>query len=270
MSAHRRNLARQLVAFGIALTLVALLAAGPTAAETVQQEGIRLSFRGALEPRALPRSRPVPVRISLRAGIGGADGQPLPQLRHLSIAINRLGHLDAAGLPVCHLNQVQPATTKDALAACRGSLVGTGRFSASVQITEQVPYPSRGRIDAFNGRYHGRPAILLHIYGTKPTPASYTLPLTIGHARGNFGIVLSTSLARTTPSAGRVTGLSLRLGRTFTLHGRRHSYLSASCPAPRGSSFASFPFVRARLAFADRAVALTVRRSCGVSEPGSG
>ncbi len=253
----------------LALAL-ALLAAAPSAAETLQQEGIRLSFGGAIEPRALPRSRPVPVRLSLRAGIGGADGQPLPRLRHLAIAINRLGHLDAAGLPVCHFDQVQPATTANALAACGGALVGSGRFSASVHITEQVPYPSRGRIVAFNGRYHGHPAILLHVYGTSPTPASYTLPLTIGHAHGVFGIVLRTSVARTTPSAGRVTGLSLQLGRSYSFHGRRHSYLSASCPAPRGSRFASFPFVRARLGFAGRAVAVTVRRSCGVSEPGSG
>jgi hypothetical protein len=270
MSRRRGHLAPVLAVLLLAAALASLGAAAPTGAETVQQEGIRLSFRGALEPRALPRVRPAPVRLSLRAGIGGADGQPLPQLRHLSIAINRLGHLDAAGLPVCRLDQVQPATTKAALVACGGSLVGTGRFAASVQIPEQVPYPSRGRIDAFNGRYHGRPAILLHVYGTKPTPASYTLPLTIGHGRGRFGIVLSTSLARTTPSAGRVTGLSLQLGRTYAFHGRRHSYLSASCPAPRGSSFASFPFVRARLGFADRAVGLTVRRSCGVSEPESG
>jgi hypothetical protein len=250
--------------------LLTLLAAAPTAAETVQQEGIRLSFRGDLQPRALPRSRPAPVRIALRAGIGGADGQPLPQLRHLSIAISRVGRLDASGLPVCHLSQIQPATTADALAACGGSLVGTGRFSASVQIPEQVPYPSRGRIDAFSGRFHGRPAILLHVYGTSPIPASYTLPLTIGRARGAFGIVLRSSIARTTPSAGRVTGLSLELGRSFRAGGRRHSYLSASCPAPPGSRFASFPFVRARLGFADRALDLTVHRSCGVSESGNG
>jgi hypothetical protein len=253
-----------------AALLLALLAAAPGAAETVQQEGIRLSFSGALQPRALPRTRPVPVRISLRAGIGGADGQPLPQLRRISIAINKFGRLDAAGLPVCHLAEIQPATAEDALAACRGSLVGTGRFSASVQIPEQVPYPSRGRIDAFSGRYHGRPAILLHVYGTVPISTSYTLPLTIGRGHGEFGIVLRTSLARTTPSAGRVTGLSLVLGRTYTFHGRRHSYLSGSCPAPPRSGFASFPLVRARLGFADRALDLTVRRSCAVSEPGSG
>jgi hypothetical protein len=258
--------AAQLGAAPLLALLLALLAAIPTTAETVQQEGIRLSFRGSFEPRALPRARPAPVRIALRAGIGGADGQPLPQLRHLSFAINRVGQLDAGGLPVCHLDQIQPATSAAALASCGGSLVGTGRFSASVQIPEQVPYPSRGRIEAFNGRYHGQPAILLHVYGTVPVPASYTLPLRISRERGSFGIVLRTSLARTTPSAGRVTGLSLSLGRSFTAGGRRHSYLSASCPAPRDSRFASLPLVRARLGFTDRAVDVTVQRSCSVSE----
>lgn len=271
MSGSRKRAAPPLTAAALLLSaLLALLAAAPGGAETVQQDGIRLSFRGELQPRKLPRSRPAPVRISLRAGIGSADGQPLPQLRRLEIAINRVGRLDASGLPVCHFAQVQPATTADARAACRGSLVGSGRFSASVQIPEQVPYPSRGRIDAFSGRYHGRPAILLHVFGTDPIAASYTLPLTIHRGRGEYGIVLRTSLARTTPSAGRVTGLSLNLGRTYTFQGRRHSFLSASCPAPRGSGFASFPFVRARLGFADRGLDLTVQRSCAVSERGGG
>ncbi|HYC81866.1 MAG TPA: hypothetical protein VEB65_08770 [Solirubrobacterales bacterium] len=264
----RRRLAAALPL--LAALLLALLAAAPGGAETIQQDGVRLSFRGSLVPRELPRARPAPARISLQAGIGGVDGAPLPQLRRLEIALNRVVRIDASGLPVCHLAEIQPATTADARAACGASLVGGGRFAASVQIPEQVPYPSRGRIDAFSGRYHGRPAILLHVYGTEPAPASYTLPLTIERGRGEFGTVLRTSLARTTPAAGRVTGLSLDLGASYASGGRRYSYLSASCPAPGGSRFADIPFVRTRLGFADRAVEMTVRRSCRVSEPRGG
>ncbi len=246
------------------LLAVAVLAAAPAAGETIQQEGIRLSFGGKLEPRSLPREASAPVRIGLRVGIAGAGGQPLPQLQRLQIAINKFGRLDTTGLPVCHLAQVQPASTEAALRNCRAALVGSGSFAASVHIAEQVPYPSRGRIVAFNGRYHGRPAVLLHVYGRRPVPTSYTLPLTISHTSGTYGIVLRTSLAKTTPSAGRVTALSLRLGRTYTYRGRRHTYLAASCPAPSGFSVATFPFVRARLGFADRAFDVTVERSCGV------
>src|ERR1700742_519313 len=164
----------------LAAILLALLSVAPGAAETVQQDGVRLAFRGTVSPPELPRSQPAPAQISLRAGIGGVGGAALLRLRRLEIALNRVVRIDASGLPVCHLAEVQPATTDDARAACGDSLVGTGRFSASVQIPEQVPYPSRGRIEAFNGRYHGRPAVLLHVYGTAPIPASYTLPLTIG------------------------------------------------------------------------------------------
>ncbi|MGD9734821.1 MAG: hypothetical protein AB7V58_04315 [Solirubrobacterales bacterium] len=261
---------RPLIAPPVLAVLLALLAAATGAAETVQQDGVRLAFRGAISPPQLPRSRPAPARISLRAGIGGVGGASLPRLRQLEIALTRAVRIDASGLPVCHLDQVQPASTADARAACGGSLVGGGRFSASVQIPEQAPYPSRGRIDAFSGRYRGRPAILLHVYGTDPIPASYTLPLTIGRGGGEFGLVLRTSLVGTTPSAGRVTGISLALGASYAYRGRRHSYLSATCPAPRGARFAAFPFARTRLGFADRAVELTVRRSCRVSEPASG
>lgn len=254
----------------LAALLVVPLLVSSSAAETVQQEGIRLSFRGSLRPRALPRATPVPVRIGFHAGIGGADGQPLPRLRRLQIAINRVGRLDAGGLPVCHLVQIQPASSEDARKACGGSLVGGGRFVARVRLPETTPYPSRGRIDAFSGRYRGRPVVFLHVYGRQPVPSSYTLPLFVGHAHGRFGIVLRTSVAANTPSAGRATSISLHLGRTYVAGGRRRSFLSATCPAPPGSRFASFPFVRTRLGFADRSVAVTVRRSCGVSGPAGG
>jgi hypothetical protein len=266
LSGRRRAIAPALLA---ALFLV-LLAAAPGGAETVQQDGVRLSFHGGMDPAELPRSRPAPAQITLRAGIGGVGKTPLPRLRQLEIALNRVVRIDSTGLPVCRLAQVQPASTEAARAACGGSLVGSGQFSAAVRIPETVPYPTRGRVDAFNGRYRGRPAILLHVYGRHPVPGSFTLPLTIGRNRGELGLVLRTSLAGTLPSAGRVTGLSLELGRSYTYRGKRHSYLSASCPASRGADFAEFPFVRTRLGFADRAVELTVRRSCRVSESGSG
>ena len=56
--------------------------------------------------------------------------------------------------------------------------------------------PRSGRL-GFNSRPHGRPAILAHVYGAQPAPASYTLPFVIEErAKGTFGIVLSASLFR--------------------------------------------------------------------------
>jgi hypothetical protein len=56
---------------------------------------------------------------------------------------------------------------------------------------------------------------------------------------------------------------SLDLHRELTYRGRRHSYLSASCPAPAGFPGATFTFARASLGFADgRTLATTLVRDC--------
>jgi len=83
--------------------------------------------------------------------------------------------------------------------------------------------------------------------------------------RGTFGTVLTASLPQVTASSSYITGLSLTLGRNFTSHGKRRSYLSAGCPAPKGFSAAVFPFARASFSFAkQKTVTSTLTRSCGV------
>jgi hypothetical protein len=248
------------------LALLALVAWAPAGrAETVQSEGIRIGFSGGLAPRSLPRDAPgAAIHLAVDARIGGADGAPLPRLRRIALGVTSAGRIDPAGLPVCHLSQLQPATTEQALAACGPARVGTGLFAAQVRLDEQAPYPSRGRIVAFNGRYHGRPAILLHVFGPEPVPTSYTLPLTISHSAGTFGTVLSTSIAAGTPSAGRITRLSLNIGRTFSYRGHPRAYLSAVCPAPPRVGSTRFPVLRTELGFAGRDLSFTVSRGCGV------
>ena len=231
-------------------------------AEVVQSGHLRISFRGALTPRALPRRGSAPVRVAVAAEIASTDGRQLPQLRQIAIAINRSGHFDPRGLPVCHLREIQPATTANALEACRRSLVGQGHFSAKVLLSQQAPFPSAGKIFAFNGVLHGKPAILAHVYGTDPVPVSYTLPFEIRPSRGTYGTVLHASLPAVTGNSGYITGLSLALGRTFSSGGRKRSYLSAGCPAPTGFPGAVFPFARASFGFGGKTLTSTLTRSC--------
>jgi hypothetical protein len=245
-----------------------LLALGLTAlaqAEITQKGNLRVSFDGKLTPHTLPRQGAAPVKVSVGAKIATADGANPPQLRKITIAINRNGRFEPKGLPLCSLRDIQPTTTEDALRACRASLVGEGSFSAKVLLPQQAPFPSAGKVYAFNGRYRGAPAILAHVYGTEPIPTSYTIPFAIGAAKGTFGTVLSASLPQVTSEWGYVTGLSMTLGRTFTSHGQRRSYLSAGCPAAKGFPGATFPFAKASFAFARKGtLSSTLTRSCGV------
>lgn len=247
-----------------ALTALAALATFAQA-ETIQRGDLRVSFQGQLTPHSLPRSSAAPVRVSVAARIASTDAKTPSQLRTIELAINRYGRLSTKGLPVCGLEQIQPATTADALALCRRSLVGKGSFSAKILLKGQAPFPSSGEVFAFNGTYNGHPAILAHVYGTDPAPTSYTIPFVIDRARGTFGTTLKASLPEATSKAGYVTGLSLTLGRTFTARGKRGSYLSASCPAPKGFPGAVFSFAKARFGFTGgQSLAKTLTRSCDV------
>jgi len=230
-------------------------ASSASASEVTQRGGIRASFQGRLAPARLPRHGRVPVRASVGVKMIAVGGHSPPQLRRIEIAINRNGHFSPGAVPVCHLSDIQPATTKAALAACRPSLVGEGTFSARVLLPEQVPFPSTGKVYAFNARWHGHPAILAHVYGTEPLPVSYTLPFELVSRRGTFGTLLRSSLPSVTGNSGYITSIALTLGR-----GR---FLTAGCPAPPGFRMALFPFARADLAFAGgRGLDQTLTRSC--------
>jgi len=230
-----------------------------SASEVSQSGGVRVSFQGNLAPRALPRRGSRPVVASIGARVVPLHGRTPPQLRRIEIAVNRNGHFSPGALPACRLDEIQPATTTAALAACRRSLVGEGHFSARVLIPEQTQFPSAGRVYAFNARWHGRPAILAHVYGTEPVPVSYTLPFELLPRHGTFGTVLRASLPAVTGNSAYITGLSLTFGRGP----RARGYVTAGCPAPAGSSLATFPFARVSFAFAGaRKIGSTLVRSC--------
>ncbi|HET8566775.1 MAG TPA: hypothetical protein VFL77_09920 [Solirubrobacterales bacterium] len=244
--------------------VAAALALGSLAqADTVQNGSIRVAFSGNIAPRILPRRGKAPIKVSVGTKVIPLKGKPAPQMRRLEIAINRNGVIDTQGLPVCPLHVLQPSTTTDALHNCRGSLVGEGLFEAKVLLKGQASFPSKGKLYAFNSRVHGRPAILAHVYGTQPAPASFTLIFEIRRSRGTFGTVLTSSLPEVTANSGYVTGLSLTLGKQFSSHGHRQSYASAGCPAPKGFPGAVFPFARATVSFAGgKKVSHVMTRSC--------
>jgi hypothetical protein len=250
-------------ALSVLAFLLALALPPATGAEVVQRGHLRVAFEGELTPHLLPRSGSAPVSVTVGAKISATAGPVPPRLRRISIAINRYGHLTPGGLPVCRVEQIQPATTKGALEACRRSLVGEGSFSANVLLPEQAPFPSYGKVYAYNGTYNGGPAILAHVYGTEPAPTSYTLPFQVARTKGTYGTLLSASLPQVTSEWGYVTGLSLTLDRTFSFRGERRGYVSASCPAPTGFALATFPLAHSTFAFTGGVrLSATLSRSC--------
>ena len=69
---------------------------------------------------------------------------------------------------------------------------------------------------------------------------------------------------------GYVTGISLTSAAASRYRGKRHSYLSAGCPAPQGFPGAVFPFARASFGFAGGKPLTTLTRSCKGEVSGDG
>ncbi len=241
-----------------------LLGVGTIAhAEVVQGGNARVHFGGKLTPKVLPRRSPTPVDVSVQAKISTPGGGLPEQLRTVSLSINRFGHLDATGMPLCSMRRLRATTSVEAIEACGSSLVGEGSFAATVLLSEQAPFPSSGKVYAFNGRYDGHQAILAQVYGSRPTPTTFLLPFRITHSKGTFGTTFKATMPQFAADAGYVTGLSLTLGRSYTARGERRSFLTARCPVPKGFSSAVFPLARGDFEFASgRSVRSTVTRSC--------
>lgn len=249
----RSRKARALLLASAALATAAL--ASPSSAEVAQKQGVRVTVKGALSPTKLPRKGSAPVGVSVAGRIDALQAGTLPQLKALSIAINSAGKLDVKGIPHCRINHINPSTTQQALAMCRSSLIGEGSFSADVVLPEQSPFPSKGKLLAFNGTIGRRPAIFAHVYGTEPLSTSYVFAFKVKQAKGTFGTILETSFPKATGDWGYITGISLNL--------KRSKFMQAGCPAPAGFDKVAFPLVRASFDF-DGGLRLssTLTRSC--------
>ncbi len=235
------------------------------AAELTARGDLFVKFSGGIAPTALPRADRAPITVSISGTVRTLSGERPPALRQMAIAINRGGRIDTEGLPVCHRNQIEPSTTRLALARCGPALVGRGSFLADLAFPDQAAFPTRGRILAFNAVVDGKRAIFAHVYGPKPAPITRIIVFHISESRGTFGTVITGSLPASEIRYGYLKRISLSLHRTFDYRGQRRSYLSAACEAPPGFPGAVFPFAHVSMAFADgRSLASTLTRSCKV------
>lgn len=236
----------------VVAVLLACLPAGVAAARQFVQEGnLRVAFDAQLRPHALPRERDAPVTVQLAGAIRTTDGSTPPQLRQISIAMNRAGIVSVAGLPTCHPPELQQTSTEAALAQCRSALVGRGHFAANVNFSGAPVFPARGTVLVFNNSSAQRPGLLLHLYGSSPVRAAFVLPFKITrNSKGKFGTVFSTRIPRLASDRGYVTDIDLTIGRKYRYQGKQRSFISASCAAPAGFPGAFYELAKATFSFA--------------------
>ncbi len=238
---------------------------GPaSASEIVQNDNLRLTVDGRLSPQKLPRKGVAPISVSLGWGVATTDGTPPPKLKTLRIEINRAGRFDLTGLPTCPYAKIQPASTARALANCRPALVGRGSFSALIALAGQESYVAKGEMLVFNGRVGKKPVLFGQIYYPRPFANSFVIPFRLSQLRkGRYGTALTATMPSALSAWGSLTTIEMRLSRSYRYEGQRRSFLSASCPAPKGFAEALFPMTRTSFDFVGgQSESLTLIRSC--------
>jgi hypothetical protein len=250
--------------FIAAVWATALLGAAIARGEVEVNGNLRLGFDARFTPHSLPRDRDVPVTVSVSGTVRTTDGSRPPQLRRMTIAVNRYGRMSVRGLPTCEPGLLESTSTEIALARCHRALVGRGRFGANVELPNAATFPVQGRMLAFNGRARGEPVILLHIHGSNPVEATVVLTFEIKHVRkGRFGTVLTTKIPRIASDLGYVTDVALSFGRKYRFAGEPRSFISARCAAPDGFPGAIFTFAKGSFFFAGgKRIDTTVVRDC--------
>jgi len=258
---------RRLRALALLALLAGLLAATASVvrAELSASGNLFITFDGGIEPEALPRDERAPIAVWIAGRVRTLSGEKPPSLREITIGLHRDGHLENRGLPTCRRDQIDLASSSEALRVCRDALVGTGVYRARTTFPEQSQTPSLGRILAFNAKIGGRSVVLGHVYGNDPAPTSDIIVFEITHPSGTFGTVLHGTLPESLTRWGYLKRISLRLQRKYTYRGEQLSYMSAPCRAPRGLNKAAFKFAYASMLFDDgRMLSSKLTRTCRV------
>ncbi len=254
---------------GALTAAVAVLACASLAHASVIQEGnVRITVLSQILPYKLPRRGTAPIAVFVSGHLSEPHGGIPPQLKQMTVEVNKHGLLQSKGLPTCPLRRIQPASTERALQSCGDALIGSGQFWAHIVLPDQGAYPTHGRLLIFNGRQKGAPVIFTHIFTANPFFSSFVIPFSIQKTRhGAYGTRLTASLPQALGDWGYVDRIKLTLKRKYRFKGRQLSYFNAGCPAPKGSPRTVFPLALASFAFGEGlSISAKVEKACGVKE----
>jgi hypothetical protein len=252
------------VAATTALTL--LLALGsPAQAEQAQKGTLLVSFNGGIAPQKLPRAEAAPVNVQMGGKIKTTDRSTPPKLEQIVLEINSNGKIQTKGLGTCSLGRLNSVSSATAKKTCASALIGHGNVTSRVSLPGQGAFASNGVLEAFNGTYKSHPAVFAQVESGAPLPLTYVIVFEVKKSAGTFGTKLIGTLPAIASEYGYISAFNLSLGATYSYHGKKMSYASASCPAPKGFPGASFPFAKASYVFAGgTTLSSKLVRSCKV------
>jgi hypothetical protein len=229
VSRIRRNRFRALAIAAAAVAVMAVVA-GSAAGITIKAGNIEATFDGKISPTAFPKKEKAPVALQLEGKLKTTDGAHIAAAKTISLDFDKAGELFTKGLPSCTAGSIESTLTSQAKAKCGGALVGTGRVTAEIAFPEQAPFGASGPLLIFNASKGNKQALLLHVYAKVPAPTTFVVPVAIKKTHGKYGTNAFIKVPTITSGQGSVTSFKAKIGKKFTVGGKKESLLNASCP----------------------------------------
>ena len=220
-----------------------LLAATVARGDAVIESGpVALRVNAEFQPRLLPKHSFAPVEFEGVADIGGRGSPVPPALERIVVDFDRDGRLSVAGLPTCAPERIAGVGVAAARRLCRGAIVGSGEIEADVGLPTGV-VRAHSPLTVFNGpRVAGHPTAVLHAQTRVPATQTYAILVPIEKRRGEFRYRATVDIPPLAGGLGSLTHIAVKIGRRYTVDGRRRSYVSARCSDSILRSQAAFDF----------------------------
>jgi hypothetical protein len=223
----RRNL---LVALALSAALAVGVAALASAASVKIQAGnLIATFGGTASPKAMPKTKYVPVTTNIFGKVETTDGTHPSALREVVVDIDKDTKINVKGLPVCKAGQLEARDTAAAKKVCGKTTLGSGLAHVEIAFPEQKPILVDSPITVFNGgEKGGKVKLLIHVFITVPVPAAIVTQVTI--QRKGSGIHSIAKIPVAAGGSGSAIDFRFKLGRTFAYKGKKVGYFEAKCP----------------------------------------
>jgi len=199
---------------------------------------------GGFAPKALPKHKNAPIKAWGGGKISTLSGELPPVLKGFVLEFDRHGAVDTDGLPHCTTGKLVATTVAAARRACKTAIVGEGFGSAVVKFPEQGPIKVGSPITLFNGpKKGGDDTVIAHAFLTVPVATTFIVPIVIEKIhKGVYGYRVQVEIPKIAGGYGHPIAGTAKVGRLWTFHGKKHSYISARCETGHFQARGEFTF----------------------------
>lgn len=227
---------RSVSSAALAALAIAVAACSVAVAATTTGKDGSLSADAKIKPKALSKSTltPAALEITTKTTTADAAGALNPVVQAV-MDFDKNGTYYAKGLPTCSEKALLKKDRSEAVKACEGAQIGTGRAAAVVAFQGVAPTKVEATLDLFNGvPKGGKPTVLIFAYSAEPVATAFVFSGVVSrYTKEGFGSRFELEFPKLFSGSGAISEFNIKLQKQFASKGQQRSLVSAKCPSSK-------------------------------------